>query len=777
MAQCFGGSDGDSKYTLRMPQMPEIPNWEFMVPGVSDPKEYYFEEDKVENEKIYRDVCIMVEKLDHTATDARKIKIKRDKMYMKLRANGLDIRVRQGSPEGEFKDTVFLLLGAGTSRLRMTADTMGLEKRLADEHKDLSVPIEDYRGYAEYSNVTSSIFEPGMETYFTSLERQRMIYHIIESPGPNSLDLDRLVADGVIKDYFSIDSVKGKHNLIENWVNASIFKKAPLDDIRDYYGEKIAFYFAWIRTYTQWLGYLSLLAVIIFAIQAALTFTRSPLTVDNEAVPVYAVCVALWCTGFSEAWKRKQNTLAFVWNVQDFEEEELPRPEFVQMARKAPPPGKEPKVQKKKGVFSKGRFVEVDETLVDKPPVNLVFDHRTYMQRVAVGIGITLVMMACAILGTLGIMAAKLIITRTWNETAGPFVGSLINSAFITVMNFAWRYLSPIINSWESHRTDTEYEDALIVKTFAFQFINSYISLFYIAYIQGTKVQLFGLEEGNEPLRDSCPQDDCMNYLFVQLFVILTIQQIGRFIAAIAPLLYGKYRQNELKKQDTDNTTSQLERIELEATLAAYPGTFEEYAELTIQFGYVTMFAVAFPLGAAICFVNNVIERKWDATKLVLLSRRPRYRGAEDIGTWEAIINIIGIIAVVTNVLLMLLTSNTVRVNLFAWGGPVGGILLVFLAEHCMFAAKAGIAYLVPDEPFWVTAAKVRHDIYLLELERKLRHITNPAPKYQTEIDDDLSNDEEAPVRFDEAQEDGSDVDLDDKYDLKAKVLVNSFRV
>lgn len=36
----------------------------------------------------------------------------------------------------------------------------------------------------------------------------------------------------------------------------------------------------------------------------------------------------------------------------------------------------------------------------------------------------------------------------------------------------------------ENHRTDTAYEDNLIAKTFMFQFVNSYASLVYIAFIK-----------------------------------------------------------------------------------------------------------------------------------------------------------------------------------------------------------------------------------------------------------------------------------------------------
>lgn len=40
------------------------------------------------------------------------------------------------------------------------------------------------------------------------------------------------------------------------------------------------------------------------------------------------------------------------------------------------------------------------------------------------------------------------------------------------------------LNNYENHRTETEYEDALIAKTFVFQFINSFSPMFYIAFVK-----------------------------------------------------------------------------------------------------------------------------------------------------------------------------------------------------------------------------------------------------------------------------------------------------
>lgn len=43
---------------------------------------------------------------------------------------------------------------------------------------------------------------------------------------------------------------------------------------------------------------------------------------------------------------------------------------------------------------------------------------------------------------------------------------------------------STSVESMGNHRTATAFEDALIVKTFCFQFVNSYCSLFYIAFFK-----------------------------------------------------------------------------------------------------------------------------------------------------------------------------------------------------------------------------------------------------------------------------------------------------
>ena len=66
-----------------------------------------------------------------------------------------------------------------------------------------------------------------------------------------------------------------------------------------------------------------------------------------------------------------------------------------------------------------------------------------------------------------------------------------------------------------------------------------------------------------------------------------------------------------------------------------YDGTFEDYLEMFIQFGYVILFSSAFPLAALCALLNNVIEIRSDAFKLCAIFQRPFGQRARNIGTWQ----------------------------------------------------------------------------------------------------------------------------------------------
>jgi len=98
------------------------------------------------------------------------------------------------------------------------------------------------------------------------------------------------------------------------------------------------------------------------------------------------------------------------------------------------------------------------------------------------------------------------------------------------------------------------------------------------------------------------------------------------------------------------NTKEKLTRLEQDYHLSSYKGLFEEYLEMVLQFGFITIFVAAFPLAPLLALFNNWIEIRLDAQKLVCRTRRPIPERAQNIGIWFSILTFIAHIAVITNV-------------------------------------------------------------------------------------------------------------------------------
>ena len=80
---------------------------------------------------------------------------------------------------------------------------------------------------------------------------------------------------------------------------------------------------------------------------------------------------------------------------------------------------------------------------------------------------------------------------------SGVFTACL-NAVFIVVFNAIYRAVAVQLTAWENHRTESAYENSLILKSFSFQFVNSYTSFFYIAFFRSQVIGL-GLRLGFSP--------------------------------------------------------------------------------------------------------------------------------------------------------------------------------------------------------------------------------------------------------------------------------------
>lgn len=181
------------------------------------------------------------------------------------------------------------------------------------------------------------------------------------------------------------------------------------------------------------------------------------------------------------------------------------------------------------------------------------------------------------------------------------------------------------LTDYENHRTDTQYEDSLIAKTFIFQFVNSFASLFYIAFI---KIFLVAV--------DPCKLS-CMSELQTALGTILLTRLVtSSSLQIVLPVINRKRREISESAGADIKDLSDIENQFIQEEYNVILGTFADYSSMVIQFAYVTMFISAFPLATVIAFVNNYVEIRVKIWKLCHLSRRPEPRSSQ--GTINIII-------------------------------------------------------------------------------------------------------------------------------------------
>lgn len=73
----------------------------------------------------------------------------------------------------------------------------------------------------------------------------------------------------------------------------------------------------------------------------------------------------------------------------------------------------------------------------------------------------------------------------------------------------------------------------------------------------------------------------------------------------------------------------------LSVLLIVSQGTFDDYLELFLLFGYVSLFSSVYPLAAVLVVLNNITELYSDAFKMCHVFKRPFADPAANIGVWQ----------------------------------------------------------------------------------------------------------------------------------------------
>jgi len=167
-----------------------------------------------------------------------------------------------------------------------------------------------------------------IDSTFRNIDRIKLINEIFRQPATGDVpgcgfELSRLQAKGCLLGYFPLHELSAKIALERRWLAINTLpSQQPIEQIKDYFGEKIALYYGWMGVYTTFLGYASGAAVVTYIWSAAEGRT------DSEITPFFASFIALWCTVFLESWKRQEAAYRVEWGMTGFEQMESSRPSY-----------------------------------------------------------------------------------------------------------------------------------------------------------------------------------------------------------------------------------------------------------------------------------------------------------------------------------------------------------------------------------------------------------------------------------------------------------------
>ncbi|XP_035232219.1 anoctamin-5-like isoform X2 [Stegodyphus dumicola] len=556
-----------------------------------------------------------------------------------------------------------------------------------------------------HGSTTNGIIRPDIINY-TDAQRSRIVWEIlIRTPhhgdGRASTGVLYLVSNGTYTAAYPLhDGPYGKgafkreeeepnarRLLYSEWARAACwYKRQPLGLIRRYFGEKTSLYFAWLGFYTTMLipaAFLGLLTMIYgvstmnsnipskeicdeqgpgefvmcpqcnrrcdyWRLKEGCLFSKIVHLFDNAVTVGFAVFMSLWATMFMEFWKRKQATLAWEWNLADLDYGmEQIRPEYESTVKNY-------------------RLNPV--TMAIEP--FLPFWSKVY--RIAAANSAVLFVLSLLLGTVFGMIVYRIILVTVLTASDHPIwqpyakittsiTASLLNLVVIVIMDKVYRELTAKLTDLEQPRTQREYEDSFTFKMFLFEFINMYSSLIYIAFFKGRffghpghTFTLFGFRQ------DQCELGGCLFEVCVQLAIIMVGKQILNNISELSWAEMMNWWKRWWRTRDGPKDRKATTRWEIDYNLLECDrmALFDEYLEMVIQFGFVTLFVAAFPLAPLFALLNNIVEIRLDAYKYVTQLRRPLSARVPNIGAWQTILKGLSVFAVISNAFMIAYTSD-----------------------------------------------------------------------------------------------------------------------
>jgi len=451
---------------------------------------------------------------------------------------------------------------------------------------------------------------------------------------------------------FPLHQPANLHALHENWGSFKhvISTKQPLDQICGYFGEKVALYYAWLQQYCYMLTIPALFGLVLWILE--ITFDRQMNYNQgwlNYLRVLYCAVVTAWAAWFFQLWQRREKSLRIRWGS-----------EIVTGNLTSPlaSPWFKPTCTISDPIHPKGKAVlSTSQTSV-------------YVRRFLAGLVVACVTICAvmvvndeavnAFMRILGITDTY-IPKMTWQKALKAkdveqvtlannsrlasfwFLAFLPLVILVKVVGVLWdMIIVQMVAKFENNQFFEDYYNSVTLYSFIFKFSNHLLPIVYCAFVK----EYFG------ELCQSMDDGRCIKDTRKLLQSFFVAGLVGNVAEIGFPLIKQFLGKRKAKKASEGRL---IPFYEVQTFTKPYDtrAQIKDYQEVMLEFCFVALFGVIFPLMPIFNLIVSMVEVRSDAYKMTKVYRRTWPGAAPNgVGSWNTIQRCITFGCVITNVLL-----------------------------------------------------------------------------------------------------------------------------
>ncbi|KAG2986414.1 hypothetical protein PC118_g7828 [Phytophthora cactorum] len=391
--------------------------------------------------------------------------------------------------------------------------------------------------------------------------------------------------------------------------------RQPLQDVRDYFGERIGFYFAWLAFYAKMMMIPAIIAIAAVASDTKHSLMTSVwnfyislryLQIDNADVDdkidatiplaelILSVGVIVWSFTLAKMWERRSVWYQLQWGIT---------------------------------TNNSDNFQHSDS------------DHDTeYKQSLCSSVLRQLGSWLCVlVLGSANLLVVLVLLlgqgflVDVWGEKLAV-LGSCICQAFLLQWNGACIPLvAHALSKWENphySRDHPGYQRSFVGKLFTLQLFNTFTGmiLLMLSGVGGLALLVHFVAPLNPLYVSYHSRIEGHVGIFIQMETLLIAIFAVQLSIRVFLILSAVRRFHMIQRGD------QRKEFEEETMLSPYPGPDKDYAQIVMQLGLVVMFSSVCPLLPLLSLIECAVKQRQNALELCCIRQRPEPEDGDDVG-------------------------------------------------------------------------------------------------------------------------------------------------